>query len=103
MHEADGFDPINKIVYAFNGCYFHGCEENCPAVQKGDVEALNRKSEKFRADAVRLLEMFPNDIKALVYVQECVWNAAKKANPSLRALARNMRPLRHLSFREAYR
>ena len=69
----------------------------------GLTPALREKSEKFTRDAERLLILFPNDIREIFVMQECEFKKAKKSNPELRKFCKDLRPLRHLNFCEAFR
>ena len=31
---VDGYSPSSKIVYEFQGCYYHYCLDDCPIVKK---------------------------------------------------------------------
>lgn len=66
---------------------------------------LRKKNEKFRLDCDRLVQLFPQHIKQVRYIQECDFEEAKKLNDDLRLFCNRMRsrPMRHCSFREAFR
>ena len=66
--------------------------------------ALREKNEKFLRDAERLLDLFPNHVETIFYIQECEFEEMKRQNPELRKFCRTLRkPLAHLNFRSAFR
>ena len=42
---VDGYDPQNRVIYEFNGCYFHGCSV-CGKDQGEDGQKRRERTEK---------------------------------------------------------
>lgn len=67
------------------------------------MPVMREKQKKFEKDAQRLLDLFPDQVQSVIYLQECVYREIKKNDSDIREFVKTMRPLRHLSFREALR
>ena len=77
---VDGYDPVNRTVYEFQGCYWHGCptcfnpSDMNPTIGKTYEELY----EKTRL-RVEYLESLPN-VSRVVQCWGCQWSKEKKAS-----------------------
>lgn len=77
---VDGFSKLNKTVYQFHGCLFHGCPSpDCAITKNMIINPLNNKPlAELHQDTIEK----ENYLKALGYkvvtCYECRWNSLKK-------------------------
>jgi len=78
---VDGYDPVNRTVYEFQGCYWHGCPT---CFDTSDTNPTNGKTyeELYKETCLRVkcLESLPNVIPPVVQCWECQWLKEKKAS-----------------------
>ena len=59
---VDGYDKNNKIVYQFQGCYWHGCRK-CNPENVVKYDKTMEQNNLLRANGYKIVEMW-----------ECEWN-----------------------------
>ena len=76
---VDGYDPVHRVVYEFNGCYFHGCPKCFPHQRHSVTRYRSDRSlqECFEATLLkrRKLEAAGCIVKTM---WECQWKKKKK-------------------------
>lgn len=48
---VDGYDPMQKTVFQFHGCYFHGCPSHCKRDNQSELYENTMKRDKKIKDA----------------------------------------------------
>ena len=81
---VDGYDPNTKIVYEYNGCWFHGCSQ-CKQDQtelgKKRKEHTETKEKYLRQKGYKLRNMWEHEFKTL-----------QKSDPKLKQFVREREP-----------
>jgi hypothetical protein len=72
----DGYDPVTRTCYFFDGCYWHSCP-NCQARREGDY--------KRRWRDMRIRDYLREHHYNVVVMPECRWTDLKRDNPECEA------------------
>ncbi|XP_055339072.1 uncharacterized protein LOC129588733 [Paramacrobiotus metropolitanus] len=77
---VDGWDPVEKTVYQFHGCFWHGCAIHFPDPSRMNTVRMKTFGE-IREETVKTnlaIQSDPN-VQALVIKYECEFDQEKKA------------------------
>jgi len=81
---VDGYDPINKIIYEFNGCYYHGCPKCFTPITFNST--LNLLMGTIHKRNVERIEYLQEHCNKLVLLWECEWDELVKNNNELKQM-----------------
>ena len=102
MYYVDGYDPITKTIYEFNGCIFHGCSTCYPNRNIKHFCAPDRTVEElFNATEAKRMALLRAGFN-LIQIWECQWQQQVDKNPSVKHFLSSFDLVAPLEPRDAF-
>ena len=102
LYFVDGYDPITKTIYEFNGCIYHGCPTCYPVRDIKNYAAPDRTVEElYQATLAKRLDMLKAGYK-VHEIWECQWDRQLQTNAAVRQFLSSFDLVPPLEPRDAF-
>ena len=102
LYFVDGFDPVTRIVYEFNGCIFHGCTTCYPVRDVKNYAAPDRTVEElYQATLAKRMDLLQAGFNVLE-IWECQWDHEVQTNAAVKNFLASFDLVKPLEPRDAF-
>ena len=102
LYFVDGYDPITKTIYEFNGCIFHGCPTCYPMRDVKNYAAPDRTvQELYNATLAKRMDLLRAGFKVFE-IWECQWDELIKTDQAVNHFLSSFDLVKPLEPRDAF-
>ena len=84
IYYVDGYDPLTKTAYEFNGCLYHGCTTCYPVRDVKHYAAPDRTVQELYNATVAKRDALLRAGYTVIEIWECQWDHQVNTNPSVK-------------------
>lgn len=99
---VDGYDEMNKTIYEFHGCLWHGCPKCFPDRQKYSKLNPDRTFQEMYEATIAKSDILFRERYSVITIWECEWDRQVKSDPDLQAFLTTLEIMDPLEPRDAF-
>ena len=102
IYFVDGYDPVTRTVYEFNGCFYHGCPKCYPVRDIKHYASPDRTFEElYQATLAKRMALLRAGFKVLE-IWQCEWHEQLKKNAEVQRFLNSFDLVAPLNPRDAF-
>ena len=102
IYFVDGYDPVTRTIYEFNGCLFHGCRSCYPNRQAKHYAVPDRSVEELYQATLNKRMALLRAGYTVVEMWECEWDRLVDTNAEVQCFLASLEIVPPLDAREAF-
>ena len=102
IYFVDGYDPVTRTIYEFNGCMFHGCPSCYPQRQAKNYAVPDRSVEELYEATINKRMALLRAGYTVVEMWECEWQKLVHTNAEVQSFLASLELVAPLEPRDAF-